>query len=119
MKADNATTGLLSAQATAAFLLWAQGVKTCGSNLTSDCVIGELKKVTSYDAGGMQSPTNSGANIPGDCGLIVKLTGTKYEQVLPTTIGKQACDPKYLIKLTGPVVDRAKLDSNRISQAGQ
>ena len=119
MKANNATTGLLSAQASAAFLLWAQGVKACGSNLTSDCVIGELKKVTSYDAGGLQSATNPGANIPGDCGLIVKLTGTKYEQVLPTTIGKQACDPKYLIKLTGPVVDRAKLDSNRISQAGQ
>ena len=119
MKASGASTSLLGAQATAAFLLWAQGVKTCGSNLTSDCVIGELKKVTSYDAGGLQSPTNSGANIPGDCGLIVKLTGTKYEQVLPTTIGTQACDPKYLIKLTGPVVDRAKLDSNRISQAGQ
>jgi hypothetical protein len=49
----------------------------------------------------------------------VKLTGTKYEQVLPTTIGTQACDPKYLIKLIGPVVDRAKLDANRISQAGQ
>jgi hypothetical protein len=66
----------------------------------------------------MQSSTNPGANIPGDCALVVKMTGTKYEQVLPTTIGTQACDPKYLVKLTGPVVDRAKLDANRISQAG-
>ncbi|MEX1216932.1 MAG: ABC transporter substrate-binding protein [Acidimicrobiales bacterium] len=119
MKANNATTGLLSAQASAAFLLWAQGAKACGTTLTSDCVIETLKKVNKFDAGGLQSPTNPGENIPGDCGLVVKLTGTAYAQVLPTTIGTQSCDPKYLIKLTGPVVDRAKLDANRISQAGK
>ena len=76
-------------------------------------------KVTSFDAGGLQSPTNPGQNIPGDGIMVVKMTGTKYEQVLPTTIGTQACDSKNLIKLTGSVVDRAKLDANRISQAGK
>ena len=119
VKANGGSTSLLGAQATAAFLLWAQGAQACGSTLTSDCVISNLQKVTSYDAGGLQSPTNPGQNIPGNCIMVVKMTGTKYEQVLPTTIGTQACDPKYLIKLTGPVVDRAKLDANRISQAGK
>ena len=119
VKANGGSTSLLGAQATAAFLLWAQGAQSCGSNLTSDCVISNLQKVTSFDAGGLQSPANPGQNIPGNCALVVKLTGTKYEQVLPTTIGTQACDPKYLVKLTGPVVDRAKLDANRISQAGK
>ena len=117
VKANGGSTSLLGAQATAAFLLWAQGAQACGSTLTSDCVIDNLKKVTKYDAGGLQSPTNPGANMPGDCALVVKLTGTTYEQVLPTTIGTQACNSKYLIKLTGPVVDRAKLDANRIAQA--
>jgi ABC-type branched-subunit amino acid transport system substrate-binding protein len=119
VKANGGSTSLLGAQATAAFLLWAQGAQACGSNLTSDCVIENLKKVTSYDAGGMQSPTNPGANKPGDCALVMKMTGTKYEQVLPTTIGTQSCNPKNLVALSGPVVDRAKLDANRISQAGQ
>ena len=119
VKASGGSTSLLGAQATAAFLLWAQGAQSCGSNLTSDCVISALQKVTSYDAGGLQSPSNPGGNKPGDCALVVKLTGTTYEQVLPTTIGTQACNSKYLVSLTGPVVDRAKLDANRISQAGK
>jgi len=79
-------------------------------------VISTLQKVTSYDAGGLQSPTNPGANMPGNCAMVLQMKGSTYEQVLPTTIGTQACDPKYLVKLTGPVVDRAKLDANRISQ---
>ena len=117
MQANGGATSLSGAQATAAFLLWAQGVKECESNLTSDCVISALQKITSYDAGGLQSPTNPGGNKPGDCSMVVKLSGTKFEQVLPTTIGTQACNPKYLVSLTGPAVDRAKLDGTRISRA--
>jgi ABC-type branched-subunit amino acid transport system substrate-binding protein len=116
IKTNGGSTSLLGAQATAAFLLWAQGAKDCGSTLTSECVLTNLRKVTNYDAGGLQSPTNPGANQPGDCAMVVKLTGTKYEQVLPATIGTQTCDPKYLVKIAGPVVDRAQLDSNRVSQ---
>lgn len=119
VKANGGSTSLLGAQATAAFLLWAQGAQACGSNLTSDCVIDTLKKVTSFDAGGLQSPSNPGGNMPSECAMVLKLTGTKYEQVLPTTIGTQKCDSKYTVKVTGPVVDRAKLDANRISQAGK
>ena len=119
VKANGGSTGLSGAQATAAFLLWAQGVKECGSNLSSDCVISALQKVTSYDAGGLQSPTNPGGNKPGDCSMVVKLSGTKFEQVLPTTIGTQACNSKYLVSLTGPAVDRAKLDGNRISRVAE
>ncbi len=116
VKANGGSTSLLGEQAAAAFLLWAQGAQACGSNLTSDCVISTLKKVTSYDAGGLQSPTNPGANMPGDCAMVLKLTGTKYTQFLPEKVGTQSCNSKYLIKLTGPVVDRAKLDANRISK---
>lgn len=116
VKANGGAISLLGAQTTAAFLLWGQGAKDCGSNLSSTCVLENLSKVHSFDAGGLQSPTDPGANKPGDCAMVLKLTGTKWEQVLPTTIGTQACDAKYLVKLTGPVVDRAKLDASRISQ---
>lgn len=115
VKANGGAISLLGAQATAAFLLWAMGAKECGSTLTSTCVLEKLSKVTSYDAGGLQSPTNPGENKPGDCAMVLKLNGTTFEQVLPTTIGTQACDPKYLVKLSGAVVDRAKLNANRIS----
>ena len=116
VKANGGAISLLGAQTAAAFLLWGQGAKECGSTLTSTCVLDTLSKVHSFDAGGLQSPTDPGANEPGDCAMVLKLNGTKWEQALPTTIGTQACDPKYLIKLTGAVVDRAKLDANRISK---
>ena len=119
VKANGGSTSLLGMQATAAFLLWAEAAKSCGSTLSRDCMMSTLAKVTTYDAGGLQSATNPGANMPGDCGLVLKMKGSIYEQVLPTTIGTQACDSKYLVKLSGPVVDRAKLDANRISQAGK
>ena len=118
VKANGGSTSLLGAQATAAFLLWAQAAQSCGSTLTRDCMMSTLAKVTSYDAGGLQSPTNPGANMPGDCAMVLQLKGATYQQVLPTTIGTQTCDPKNLLKLSGPVVDRGKLDANRISQAG-
>ena len=119
LKASGGSTSLLGMQATAAFLLWAEAAKECGSNLTTDCMMTTLAKVESFDAGGLQSATNPGKNLPGDCAMVLKMNGTTYEQVLPTTIGTQACDPKYLVKLAGSVVDRAQLDANRISQAGR
>lgn len=119
VKANGGSTSLLGMQATAAFLLWAEAAQSCGSTLSRDCMMTTLAKVTTYDAGGLQSSTNPGANMPGDCGLVLKMKGSIYEQVIPTTIGTQTCDSKYLVKLSGPVVDRAKLDANRISQAGK
>lgn len=112
VKANGGAISLLGAQATAAFLLWAQGAKECGSNLTSTCVLDTLAKVHDYDAGGLQSPTDPGKNLPGNCAMVLKLNGTKWEQVLPTTLGTQACDPKYLVKISGAVVQRANLDAN-------
>lgn len=119
VKANGGSTSLLGMQATAAFLLWAQAAQGCGSTLSRDCMMTALAKVTSFDAGGLQSPANPGENLPGDCAMVLQMKGSLYEQVIPTTIATQTCDSKYLVKLSGPVVDRAKLDSKRISQAGK
>lgn len=116
VKANGGSTSLLGAQATAAFLMWAQAAQSCNSDVTRECVLTALSKVTNYTAGGLQSPTDPAGNKPGSCAMVMKLTGTKYEQVLPAKTGEFACDPKYLVKLVGPVVDRANLDANRISQ---
>src|SRR5690606_4298570 len=57
---------LLGAQAASAFLLWATGAKACGSNLTGQCVIDELRKVNEWTGGGLHSTTDPGGNLPGD-----------------------------------------------------
>ena len=80
-------TSLLGMQATAAFLLWAQATQECGADLSRQCVLDNLSKVTDYTAGGLQAPMDVGGNMPGDCGMTLKLNGTAYEQVFPKREG--------------------------------
>jgi ABC-type branched-subunit amino acid transport system substrate-binding protein len=108
----------LGMQAASAFLLWATAAKDCGSTLTSDCVMTALAKVHSWTGGGLHAETDPGANQPPDCGLVLKLDGTKYVQWNPAEAATYACSPDYVVKVTGPVVDKANLDANRIAQAG-
>ena len=75
------------------------GYTTCGSELTGRCVIERLKEVTDYDAGGLQSATDPAANLPGTCAMVVRLRGTRYEQVLPSQTATQACDPSYRVTI--------------------
>ncbi|MCD9622415.1 ABC transporter substrate-binding protein [Rhabdothermincola salaria] len=108
---------LLGAQAISAFLLWATGAQACGSELTRACVIDTLLEVDDWTGGGLQATTDPGANLPSTCGMIVKLEGTTYEQAYPETLGEFDCDPRYNVTITGPVVDQAQLDDDRVSRA--
>ena len=117
VEGDGGATSLLGMQATAAFLLWAQASQQCGNDLSRTCVLDKLSTVNDFTAGGLQAPANVGANIPAICGMTLKMNGTAYEQVFPTTIAEMDCNQKYLVDIAGPVVDRANLDANRISQA--
>ena len=119
IKASGGKTGLLGAQATTNFLLWASAAQECGSTLTSDCVMGKLKAINEWDGGGLHSNTDPGANLPPDCGMLVQLKGTEYVQVAPSTKAQMECSPKFIGSVTGPVVDAAKLDANRVSLVAQ
>ena len=107
----------LGQQAASAFLLWATAARECGSDLTSQCVLDEIRKITEWTGGGMHAPTNPGSNKPPECGLVLKLEGTKYVQWYPETQGEYDCDPSYVTQVTGPVVDKVQLDANRIATA--
>jgi ABC-type branched-subunit amino acid transport system substrate-binding protein len=106
----------LGEQAASAFLLWATAAKACGSDLTRDCVLTEVGKVHDWTGGGLHAKADPGANLPSNCGFLMGLNGTEFVRVEPKEAGTYACDPSYAAKLTGPVVERAKLDTNRISQ---
>ena len=107
----------LGEQATSAFLLWATAAKECGSELTSKCVLDEIRKIEKWTGGGLHAETNPGANLPPKCGVTLKLEGTKWVRFAPEEPGTLDCSDDYVVKVTGPVVDQAKLDENRISQA--
>ena len=107
---------LLGAQSASAFLLWATAANECGAELTRDCVMTELKSIKKWTGGGLHAEANPGDNLPPQCSLMIKLDGTSFVRVSPEESGEYDCDPKYAAKVSGPALQRAKLDANRISQ---
>ena len=105
----------LGAQASSAFLLWATAAKACGSELTKECIFEEIEKIEEWTGGGLHAPTNPGSNMPPSCGLVLKLDGTKFVRFDPTEKGELECSDDYVAKVTGKVVDDAKLGPDRIS----
>jgi ABC-type branched-subunit amino acid transport system substrate-binding protein len=108
--------GLLGQQSASAFLLWATAAKSCGTTLTRDCVVGKLKAIKKWDAGGFQAPADPGDNLPTQCGVLLQLSGTGFERVFPKEVDTFDCDPSYAFKVTGDVVTRAKIGADRIAQ---
>jgi hypothetical protein len=116
VQANKGDIALLGAQATSAFLLWATAAKACGSNLTSQCVLDEAKKVTKWTGGGLHAETNPGTNQPPQCGFSLKLSGNKYVRAFPTpdATTKFDCSAQYVKQVKGAVVQRVGLGADRV-----
>jgi len=112
--ASGGKVGQLGEQATSAFLLWATAAKACGSTLTRQCMVNTLSKVHRWDGGGLQAVADPGDNMPPDCGMLVKLTGTSWSQYYPQTQGQMDCNPGYIVHITGAGVGTT-LNADRIS----
>jgi ABC-type branched-subunit amino acid transport system substrate-binding protein len=94
-------TSQLGEQATSSFLLWATEAKVCGSTLTRQCMINHLAKVSSWTGGGLNASGNPAKNIPPNCGLLMKLDGTKWVQAYPKKLGTFGCSSKYVVPDSG------------------
>ncbi|TAM83024.1 MAG: branched-chain amino acid ABC transporter substrate-binding protein [Jatrophihabitans sp.] len=117
VNAVNATGGKLATlgmQATSSFLMWATAAKACGSTLTRQCMVNKLSAVHDWTAGGLNAATDPGANMPTQCGLLLKLDGTKWVQAYPSTAGKFDCNASYVVKLPQSVWGTT-LNSDRIA----
>jgi ABC-type branched-subunit amino acid transport system substrate-binding protein len=109
---DTSTLGALSASA---FLLWATAADQCGADVTRDCVVGNIQKVTEWDAGGLQAMANPGENEATQCAMTLRMQGTAFTQWAPDTQGQFECDPKFVANITTPASEAAKLGPDRIS----
>jgi ABC-type branched-subunit amino acid transport system substrate-binding protein len=102
----------LGEQSTSSFLLWATEAKACGSTLTRQCMINHLAQVTNWTGGGLNASGNPAKNLPPNCGLLMKLSGTKWVQAYPKKLGSFDCSSKYIAQNTGSVVGTT-LNSDR------
>ncbi len=65
----------------ASWILFAQAASECGANLTRKCAYENATKITNFDAGGLQAPTNPGEGKPSKCFTLATVTGDKFTQV--------------------------------------
>jgi len=114
VKADGGKVDQLGEQSASAFLLWATAAQACGSTLTRQCMINYLSKVKTWTAGGLHAPADPGDNMPPDCGLLLKLTGSTWSQFYPKTQGMFDCNPEYVFHV--PEADwGTTLNANRVA----
>ena len=106
---------LLGMQAVSSFLLWATGAAACGSELTRDCVLEEIGKITEWTGHGLHVPTNPAGNEVPVCGILVELKGTEYVRAAPQEPGKWECADSWRQTVETKAVTNAKLDENRKS----
>jgi len=92
-------------------LLWATAAKQCGSTLTRQCMVNQLSKVHDWTGGGLHAATDPGGNHGPDCGMLLRLQGSKYVQIYPAKAGTFDCSPSYTVKVTPTV----KLNVDRIA----
>jgi ABC-type branched-subunit amino acid transport system substrate-binding protein len=97
-------TSQLGEQATSSFLLWATEAKACASTLTRQCMINKLATVTNWTGGGLNASGNPSKNLPPNCGLLMKLSGTKWVQAYPKKLGTFDCATKYVAPNSGSII---------------
>ena len=83
--------GLLGMQSASAFLLWATVAKDCGSDLTRQCMVDGLAKVTEWTGGGLHGTSDPANNSPQECAILVSVSGDSYEQIQPAEKGEWYC----------------------------
>jgi len=89
-----------------AWLLWAEGAKSCGSNLTRACVMSYVSSQKNWTAGGLHDSENP-ATAAGDtspCFTIIKASSSGWSlepAITKPNNGIFNCDPGNIIKLPG------------------
>jgi ABC-type branched-subunit amino acid transport system substrate-binding protein len=103
---QNVAPKALGVNSFSAWLLWAEAAKSCGSNLTRQCVMSYAQSQTDWTAGGLHD-LEKPANATGDtspCFTLIKATSSGWSLVPAITKPNQGifnCDPGNILKLPG------------------
>lgn len=74
----------------ASWLLFAETASACGADLTRECLVDQLEKVGTFDAGGLIAPRDpSDPNRPSECFALLRATPEGFERVSDPTVAPQ------------------------------
>jgi ABC-type branched-subunit amino acid transport system substrate-binding protein len=74
--------------------LFVQALQAAGAHPTRGSVLAQLKKITSFDAGGLLAPTNPALKKPSSCYVMLQIKNGTFQRVLPKGSGF-ACNSTY------------------------
>jgi ABC-type branched-subunit amino acid transport system substrate-binding protein len=86
--------GFFSEMAFSSWLLFAEGAKACGSNLTRTCLEQEVAKQTNWTGGGLQGTINPASNKASQCFIVMKIENGQFVQAIPAKLGQFYCNPE-------------------------
>ena len=78
-KPNGKSQAVLGYNAFSAWLLFAQSVKACGSDVTRKCVYDKAKSVSSWTGGGLHAVTDPSTDSPTSCYLVIEATPQGFE----------------------------------------
>jgi ABC-type branched-subunit amino acid transport system substrate-binding protein len=91
--APKATRTFFGVTGFSAWLLFAEAVKSCGSNVTRTCIENYVATQTAWTGGGLQGPINPAANVASQCFILMKADVDHWTQAYPSTLGQYDCSP--------------------------
>jgi ABC-type branched-subunit amino acid transport system substrate-binding protein len=103
----------LGYQGFSAWLLFAQAVKECGSEVTRKCVYDNARSVEDWTGGGLHAPSNPAEGLPPECATISEATpeGFQVATDFEPTEGLFDCNPDNVAETTGDYGTGVTLES--------
>ncbi|MCU1657168.1 MAG: ABC-type branched-chain amino acid transport system, periplasmic component [Pseudonocardiales bacterium] len=92
--APKAKKTFFGATAFSAWLLFAEGVKSCGSNVTRKCISDYVATQKQWTGGGLQGPIDPASNKASQCFILMKVESNKFTQAFPSQLGQYDCSAK-------------------------
>jgi hypothetical protein len=109
---DGRSQAYLGYQAFSAWLLFAQAVKECGSDVTRTCVFENAQSVEDWTGGGLHAASNPAEALPPECATLSEATpeGFQVATDFEPTEGLFDCNPDNVGETTGDYGTGAKLE---------
>ncbi|MDT4938768.1 MAG: hypothetical protein QOG80_2439 [Pseudonocardiales bacterium] len=77
-----------------AWLLLGTAIKSCGDNVTRQCISTYVATQKQWTGGGLQGPIDPASNRASECFAIMRVDSDKFVQEFPSQLGQYDCSPK-------------------------